>query len=229
MSSTTGQISRILTRPRPPADLIGMGDYLAAPDRSLPALDLAAWIKAAWIDPSGPLHAREFAVLEFAKIGAVWTTAENTHQSRRILGQAEMPERSLSKLNKWQRARAYQQLQEWFGCLPHFILTFDALYADQASDREWCCLVEHELRHCAQATDGFGQPRYNRDTGEPVWTLRPHDLEAFAADAARYGVEAMGEEAVDFVIAAAKRPEISDTQIAQACGTRAPARGRAVA
>lgn len=212
-------VARILHRPRPPAELVSI-DGLTAPDTFVPAPELLDWIRSAYVDPDGPLYSPDHAHLEHAHIGVLWTTAENTRQGRRIVGQAEMPGRA-NKGGKWQKARAEQQLREWFEVEPDFLLTFDAVYADECDDRAWCCLVEHEIRHCAQAEDEFGMPRFDKVTGQPVFTLRGHDIEAHIRDVARYGAEALGDEAVDFVIAAASHPEITDTQIAMACGGKA--------
>lgn len=227
MTKQATTIARLLTRPRPPHDLVSM-EGIAAPDRCVPAPDLVAWIRAAFLGEDAPLQSPDLAHLSQASIGALWTNAPNTRQQRQIVAQAEMPSRSLGNLGRWQRVRAEQQLREWFGVVPDFILTFDAIHAEDCDDRAWCCLVEHELRHCGQAMDEFGAPKFSRDTGLPVWAMRGHDVEAFAANAARYGIEALGPEATDFVIASARPREISDTQIAQACGT-APAKRRAAA
>lgn len=217
---STNNVLTLLQRPRPPAELISISGMMAAQDAFLPAPELRNWIHAAYLDENGPLYTPIHQHLNSARIECLWTNAPNARGGRSIVGQAEMPARSKSP--RWQKARAEQQLREWFGVIPDFLITIDALYADDCDDRSFCCLIEHELRHCAQAEDEFGMPRFNKETGEPVFTLKAHDLEAFVADAARYGVDAIGDDAVNFVLAAASRRQISDTQIAIACGRAIP-------
>jgi hypothetical protein len=72
-----------------------------------------------------------------------------------------------------------QQMHEWFGRIPKFIITLAADYCEQCNDLEFCALVEHELYHIAQATDDYGAPKFNKETGMPVLKLRGHDVEEF--------------------------------------------------
>lgn len=192
---------------------------MTAPGTFVPAPVLEIWLRHAYLDEDGPLYAPEHAHLNDAFIGCLWTNADNIRQGKRIVGQAEMPARSLAKLGKWQRARSEQQLREWFGRVPDFLLTFDALYADECDDAAFCALVDHELCHCAQAVDEFGAPRFNKETGLPVFTIKPHDVEEFVSVVRRFGVQAAGQTAVDLVIAAAQEPEIAHAAVTQACGT----------
>lgn len=208
-----------LLRPRPPANLVSMGG-LANPDRFVPAPELVEWIKSAYLADDGPLFNRDHSHLNGAVIGALWTNTDNTRQMRRVIGQAEMPARSLTKNGAWQRARQEQQMRDWFGGeVPDFVLTFDALHADICDDAAFCALVDHELYHCAQQEDEFGMPKFNQATGEPSFTIRGHDIEEFVGVVRRFGIEAAGEQAVDMVIAAAQRPEIAPAKLSQACGT----------
>lgn len=207
-----------LWRPRPPDDLVTITN-LALPDRFVPAPELWDWIGAAYLDEAGALHNPEHAHLKQAQIACLWTTAENKRRLRRIVGEAEMPERYAGKLSRWVRARVEQQLVEWFGLLPDFLLTFDAVHCAEVEDASFCALVDHELYHCAQQRDEFGGAKFNKATGAPLWTLRGHDVEEFVGVVRRFGVEAAGEAATDLVIAAAGKPEIGVARVAQACGT----------
>lgn len=213
-----GTVQRLLARPRPPAELVSM-EGLIASDWFVPAPDLLEWVRSAYLDDSGALFTEEHAHLEVATIGCLWTNAENTRHGRRIVGQAEMPERSIGRSGKWQKARGMQQLEEWFGEVPSFVLTFDAVYAEQVDDASFCSLVDHELFHCAQAEDEFGQPRFKKSDGRPMWTIRGHDVEEFTGVVRRFGIQAAGKGATEMVIAAAKQPEIATARVAQACGT----------
>lgn len=47
-------------------------------------------------------------------------------------------------MGKWSRARA-EQVMEWFGQIPDFIITLAASYCAQCGDAKLMALVEHEL------------------------------------------------------------------------------------
>lgn len=201
----------------PPDALVCMDGY-TAPDTFVPAPELTDWINAVYISDSGPFYTPEHAHLSGAFIGCLWTNTANIKQGRQIVGQAEMPERS-SKGGKWQKARADQQLREWFGNVPTFLLTFDAFHAQGCDDTSFAALVDHELFHCAQAQDEFGAPKFSKETGEPVYCLRGHDVEEFVGVVRRFGIQAAGENAMDFVLAASRPPEIAQVSVAVACGS----------
>lgn len=111
---------------------------------------------------------------------------------------------------------AEQQMHEWFGRIPKFIITLAADYCEQCNDMEFCALVEHELYHIAQATDDYGAPKFNNETGMPVLKLRGHDVEEFVGVVRRYGASKDVQEMVD----AANRPaEVAHIDVARACGT----------
>lgn len=206
----------LFSRPSP-RDLVSMGS-LVQPDLFVPAPDLEEWIRNAYLDEEGPLYTPEHDHLRDATIGCLWTTAENRRQGRRIVGQAEMPENTLGRLNKWLQARCWQQLREWFGYEPDFLLTFDAIHAADVDDATFASLVDHELTHCAQARDEFDMPAFYKD-GRPKFAIKGHDVEEFVSVVRRFGIEAAGEQATNLVIAAAKGPEIAPVKLAQACGT----------
>ncbi|MDU1435998.1 MAG: putative metallopeptidase [Citrobacter freundii] len=114
------------------------------------------------------------------------------------------------------KARMEQQMHEWFGRIPKFIITLAADYCSQCSDLEFCALVEHELYHIAQATDDFGAPKFNKETGQPVLTLCGHDVEEFTGVVRRYGASKEVQELVDAANAPA---EVAHIDIARSCGT----------
>ncbi|MGP1861266.1 putative metallopeptidase, partial [Citrobacter freundii] len=89
-------------------------------------------------------------------------------------------------------------------------------YCSQCSDLEFCALVEHELYHIAQATDDFGAPKFNKETGQPVLTLCGHDVEEFTGVVRRYGASKEVQELVDAANAPA---EVAHIDIARSCGT----------
>ncbi len=208
----------IYQRPRPSSDLVSM-EGLVKSDRFIPASRLLDWIRSAILAEDGPLHNPEHAHLNDAVIGCLWTNCENSRQMRKIVGQAEMPANKGGTAGKWAKARSEQQLDGWFGEIPDFLITFDALYAEQAEDVNFCALVEHELYHCAQEIDEFGEPKFSKSTGLPKYAMRGHDVEEFVGVVRRYGIQAAGPEAVDMVIAAASLPVIGPAKIGESCGT----------
>ncbi len=178
-----------------------------------PAIDLVDWARSSFIDETSDLINEDHAHLRFATIGALWTNVPNGRYGRRVVGQAEM---GLPPAGKWSRARVEMQLQQWFGDVPDFLLTFDAEYASTCSDAEFCALVEHELYHCGQDRDAFGAPKFRRD-GSPAFGLRGHDVEEFVGVVRRYGADAANVRAL--VDAANRPPEVSPARIGHVCGT----------
>lgn len=197
-----------MERPLPPA-MSPEGEFVPAPD-------LVEWAEQTFILPGSPLENPDHAHLQHARIGALWTNVGNARQGRTILGTCEMGQPRATQ-GRWHKARAEQQIVEWFGFVPDFIWTFFAPYAVACSDVEFCALVEHEAYHAAQATDEYGFPRFNKDTGQPIWTMRGHDVEEFVGIVRRYGADAAHVR--DLVDAAKRAPEIAAVSIAQACGT----------
>jgi hypothetical protein len=128
------------------------------------------------------------------------------------LGQCE---EVLFRCNAWQKGRQQQQMTDWFGMVPQFLITLDASYALTCSDIEFCALVDHELYHIAQELDEFGSPAFRKD-GLPKLCMRGHDVEEFIGVVRRYGA---GEDVQRLIDAAKGAPEVSKLNIARACGT----------
>jgi hypothetical protein len=119
-------------------------------------------------------------------------------------------------MGKWSKARAAQQVFSWFGCVPDFVLTFYAEHALNCSDLEWCALVEHELLHCAQAVDAYGEGKFLKD-GTPMYSIRAHDVNEFVSIVRRYGAF---DPKVQAMVEASKRPpEVGSLSVSEACGT----------
>lgn len=200
-----------IERPRPPECLF---DIEAKP--FAPAHEVWEWIGETILDQSSPVYNPDHEHLSQAMIGFLWTVKDNNRKGRRIIGQCECGSPQ-GAMGKWARARAEQQVMDWFGSVPDFIITLDANYCSQCSDAEFMALVEHEMYHAAQDVDPFGMPRFNKQTGKPVFTVRGHDVEEFVGVVRRYGADASGVRAL---VDAANRPaEISNVSIAHACGT----------
>lgn len=202
-----------MTRPYPPHDLATLSG-LEMLDRFIPAPDLLAWIRSTFLEEASPLFNIEHAHLRDAALGVLWTNCDNSRQMRAVIGQAElMPPMAMGK---WQRARAIQQVEDWFDGMPDFLLTFSAPAAAGMDDVSFCALVEHELFHCAQKLDEFGMPKFKQD-GTPSFAIRGHDVEEFVGVVSRYGAEAAGVAAM--VEAAQSAPLIGRASIAGVCGT----------
>lgn len=181
----------------------------------LPSEDLAVWVASTFIDETGVLANPDHQHLAAATIGYLWTNVDNTKKGRTIIGTAELG-KPQGAMGKWPRARAELQVIEWFGHTPDFIITILAPWWDEATNVERCALIEHELYHCAQDKDEFGQPKFNKSTGLPSFTMRGHDVEEFIGVAARYGAtDPVVRELVDVINAG---PEIGGAAINLACG-----------
>lgn len=200
---------RDLKRPMPPAGLIE--DALP---RFIPAPEIITWAMQTFILPDSPLYNPEHDHLAGAQLAALWTNVPNSRQMRRIVGTAEMPGQARGA--KWQKARADQQMEDWFGAMPDFLITIDAVYAAEASDDQWCALLEHECLHCGQDRDVDGLPKFTKD-GLPAFAMRSHDFEEFVSVIRRYGISAAGGDAIAAAISAGRsNPE---ALVGWSCGT----------
>ncbi len=199
-------------RPYPPHHLIDNPDFKPY-IRIVPAEDVHEWIHAGILSEEGTLHNPDHLHLLEADIVFMWASNAFAKKGRTVLGQCE---EVMMRAGGWQKARMEQQMYEWFGRIPDFIITLAADYCSQCSDLEFCALVEHELYHIAQETDEFGAPKFYRDSGLPKLKLRGHDVEEFVGVVRRYGASHDVQQLVD----AANRPaEIAHIDIARACGT----------
>lgn len=198
-------------RPLPPAAVAEVDFRI----RFWPAPELEKWARATFIAEDGTLHNPDHKHLDGASLRFLWASSGYNRQGRRILGRAEQV-RIMGEA--WTKARQEQQLVEWFGDVPDFLITLDGFYAAECSDAEFCALVEHELYHIAHARDEFGAPRFKKD-GTPALSLRAHDLEEFVGIVQRYGIGDPEGPLARMVLAAAKGPTVSSLRVAHACGT----------
>lgn len=201
-----------MSRPLPPETVTSVDTTITF----APAPELVEWVRATFINEDAKLFNPDHFHLNSASLGILWTNVSNSRKGRHIVGQCEEGKPS-GMMGKWGKARAEQQIVDWFGTLPDFIITIDALYAMECSDAEFCALIEHELYHAAQERDPFGAPKFSKSTGKPVFNLRGHDIEEFVGVVRRYGAEATHVKAL--VDAANAGPEIANVRISQACGT----------
>lgn len=206
-----GSVGLAAARPAPPAEMFdgpGSPAFVAA-------RELGTWARDTFIEDGASLENDEHAHLQHAQLGFMWTTVGNTRAGHRIVGQCEIMPPAV--MGKWARARAEQQIEEWFGAVPDFLITLDANYATQCDDAEFCSLVEHELLHAGQEMGPFG-PKF-RKSGKPAFAIRGHDVEEFVSIVRRYGVGAAAGATRALVEAAKHKPEVGGVQISQACGT----------
>jgi hypothetical protein len=201
------QLIASMARPGPPADLIE-----SLQSQLQPAPDLSTWIQETILAEDGPLHNPDHAHLIDAGLCFLWASSAFTKKGRTVVGQAEQV---MFRAGGWQKARQEQQMREWFGSVPEFIITLAADYCAQCSGAEFCALVEHELYHLGQLTDEFGAPAFYKD-GRPKIGLRGHDVEEFIGVVQRYGASSQVAKMVE---AAKSIPKVSIVSIARSCGT----------
>lgn len=181
----------------------------------LPAPEVAEWLKETFVLDGGALHNPEHHHLEFAQIGVLWTDLPHSRHMHRVAATAEMP---MFQGSGWKRSRQEQQMAEWFGLVPDFVITIDTGVASVLSDAQWCALVEHELYHCGQARNEYGAPKFTRE-GLPKFAIRGHDVEEFVGIVRRYGAGNAAGATAALVKAASEPPDVARIDIARACGT----------
>lgn len=200
-----------VSRPYPPETMFDVESQTF-----IPAPELVEWVEQTFLDDASPVFNPDHEHLAHANIGFLWTVVENSRKGRRVIGQCEEG-KPQGAMGKWSRARAEQQIVDWFGSIPDFIITLDADYCRQCGDAEFMALLEHELYHAAQDIDAFGAPKFSKSTGAPVFVIRGHDVEQFVGVVRRYGADASGVR--EMVDAANRPPEIARARIEHACGT----------
>ncbi|MFJ4397462.1 putative metallopeptidase [Pseudomonas sp. NPDC089396] len=191
----------------PPADLL---ESLWLTLR--PATGVWDWVQSEILAVTGSIHNPEHAHLIDAHVGVLWASSGFAKQGRVVLGQAEQ---LMFRAGGWQKARQEQQMRDWFGEEPSFLITLAGDYCAQCSDTEFCALVEHELYHIAQVNDEYGAPKFTQD-GLPKLYLRGHDVEEFVGVVRRYGAS---EDVQQLIDAASRPPEVAKINISRACGT----------
>jgi len=194
-------------RPIPPPDLLQ-----SAAISLIPAPDVWEWLQSEILAETGSIHNEDHAHLIDADIRVMWASSAYTKKGRTVVGQTEQV---AFRAGGWQKARMEQQMLDWFGDVPAYIITLAADYCAQCADADFCALVEHELYQIAQATDQYGAPKFTQE-GLPKLEMRGHDVEEFVGVVRRYGASPAVQELVD----AANNPaEVGKMNISRACGT----------
>ena len=207
MKKSRNSASPTSARPMPPAEFT---DPLN--NRYLPAPEVLKWARATILTEGGALYNEDHAHLEYADVQFLWAPQGFVKAGRTVLGQCE---EVTFRCGPWQKGRQQQQMADWFGMVPDFLITLDASYCLTCSDAEFCALVEHELYHIAQEMDEFGAPAFNK-YGLPKLCMRGHDVEEFIGVVRRYGASQEVQRMID---AAKTPPEVARINIARACGT----------
>lgn len=195
-------------RPVPPPE-IGQSVGFA------PGQEVWDWVQRNILAVDGALHNPDHAHLIDADVCVLWADGGFTSKMRTVIGTAE---EVAFRCNAWQRGRQEQQMAQWFGRVPGFLITLDGRIARQCSDAEWGALIEHELYHLAHKTDPFGAPMFTKD-GKPKLGIQGHDVEEFVGVVRRYGVGDADSSVARLVKAANSQPEISRSTLAGVCGT----------
>jgi hypothetical protein len=198
-------------RPSPPRLGLNAGSSI----NFAPAPEVKTWVQQQILAEDGALHNPEHAHLIDADLRFLWAADGFSTKGRTVIGTAEKVE---FRCNAWQRGRQEQQLREWFGQVPDYLITLDASYCETCSDADFCALVEHELYHVAQERGFAGEPLFKRD-GTPKIFIRGHDVEEFVGVVKRYGVGDPNGALAKLAAAARGQPEVSKASIAGACGT----------
>ncbi|ROM84864.1 hypothetical protein BK652_09790 [Pseudomonas brassicacearum] len=201
-----------MQRPMPPASLVDLSELSDFGIRLTPAPEVWDWLQAEILADTGSIHNPDHAHLLDADIRVMWASSSFNKQGRTVLGQAEQV---AFRAGGWQKARMEQQMRDWFGDVPAYIITLAADYCAQCSDTDFCALVEHELYHIAQAKDQYGAPKFTQE-GLPKLEMRGHDVEEFVGVVRRYGASPDVQALVD---AANSPAEVGKLNISRACGT----------
>ena len=201
-------------RPMPPDNLLDIDPVDSMSFE--PAPELKEWILKTFIDEDGELYNSDHMHIspwddDLFKV--LWASSGFIKSEKVVLGQAE---KFAPMAGGWRKARQEKQMIDWFGCVPKFIITIDSIYAAQASDIDFCALIEHELYHVGAKRDEDGNYVVSQSTGEYKYYLRPHDVEEFHGVVQRYGASPDVQKMVEL---ANNGPTISRANIAYACGT----------
>lgn len=172
------------------------------------------WAAQMFLTPGQYLHNPEHEHLFDARIGFCWTNVTNTKQGKQILGTAQVGEPGGTA---WAKIRAEEQLVRWFGHVPDYLITLDAVWLSTARPEHICAVVEHELYHCWVQIDEFGDPKLDK-YGNTKPAIRPHDVEVFVGEAARYGMT-LDERRVALRDAILRGPQFKVTDLGGVCGT----------
>lgn len=128
--------------------------------------------------------------LQGATVACMFRDDEITRHGRVTVAEAILVARILQSDRRWSRFVKWG-IQQALGMteLPTFLILIDRNIWAGYSPEEKLALVDHELSHCSQQIDPeTGMPKFNQQTGEPMWAIRAHDLEEFCGVVDRRGL-----------------------------------------
>lgn len=204
-------------RPFPPTDLLDQAEQEEA-IRLAPAPELKEWVVKNWLTVGGELHNPDHDhIAELLHdneqfLAFAWASSAAVAKKRMVLGQCE---KVMFNQGGWKKARQEQQMRDWYGFVPQYLITIDATYCEQANDRDFCRLIEHELYHIGVERDEDGEVIYSDHTGLPKHYLAGHDVEVFFGEIRQHGVDSSVQRLLDI---AKNAPFASETNIAACCG-----------
>ena len=204
-------------RPFPPIELLDQAEQEEA-IRLAPAPELKEWVVKNWLTVGGELHNPDHDHIaellhdneEF--LAFAWASSAAVSKKRMVLGQCE---KVMFNQGGWKKARQEQQMRDWYGFVPQYLITIDATYCEQANDRDFCRLIEHELYHIGVERDEDGEVIYSDHTGLPKHYLAGHDVEVFFGEIRQHGVDSSVQRLLEI---AKNAPFASETNIAACCG-----------
>jgi hypothetical protein len=192
-----------MNRPYPPDELLEPYPWGF---RKAPEVEL--WLRESFLNEDSPLYNEEHVHLNMARIGVLWTNYVAAQHGVTFVGSAEIPQ---PRGRLWVKHRQEYQFEQWGFQSIDFLITLYAPFAAEVDDATFCALVEHEIYHC-------GLHHYTRK-GNPVFTIRGHDVEEFVGIVKRYGAGAAAGATKQLVRAAMRGPTVADVSIRGVCGT----------
>ena len=205
-------------RPFPPTDFIDQAEQEET-IRLAPAPDLKEWVIANWLTVGGHLHnpdhdhIAELLHDDETFLAFAWASSAAVAKKRMVLGQCE---KIMFNQGGWKKARQEQQMRDWFGFVPVYLITVDASFCENSNDVEFCRLIEHELYHIGVERDEDGEPICSDATGLPKHYLAGHDVEVFFGETKRWGADANVKRLLEI---AKNAPFVSEKSISACCGT----------
>ena len=205
-------------RPFPPTELLDQAEEEET-IRLAPAPDLKDWVVKNFLTIGGALHNPDHDHIaellhdsdEF--LAFAWASSAAQSKKRMVLGQCE---KVMFNVGGWKKARQEQQMRDWYGFVPTYLITIDASYCEKSNDRNFCALLDHELYHIGVERDEDGEMLYSDMTGLPKHYLAGHDVEEFFGVVRRWGANESVQRLVEITKNA---PFVPDVDISKCCGT----------
>lgn len=122
-----------MERPLPPPALLKSSEPWTPDIRFSLASEVWQWAQTEILADTGSIHNPDHAHLIDADIAVMWASTSFEKAGRRVLGQAE---KVAFRADGWQKARMEQQMGDWFGDVPAFIITLAPDYCSTCSDTD---------------------------------------------------------------------------------------------